>query len=59
MVISPSGPRTAHALPRDVAVLCGDCDAPVPLIMFVADGRPMRQVPCPGCACDVVLHDAW
>jgi hypothetical protein len=49
-----------HAgLPLDVAVLCRACAAPVPLLLFVAGRSPMRQVRCPGCSSDVVLHDAW
>ena len=48
-----------RTLPRDIAILCTDCGVPVPLAMFVDAGWAKRQVRCPGCACDVVLHDAW
>lgn len=51
--------QSSCLLPRDVAVLCADCATPVPLIMFVADGWPRRQVRCPSCACEFVLRDAW
>lgn len=53
------GSRSDLRLPRDIAVLCADCAAPVPLAMFVDEGWVKRQVRCPACACDVVLRDAW
>jgi hypothetical protein len=49
----------AHCLPIGVSVLCGDCAAAVPLVLFVAGPMPARQVACPSCRADVVLHDAW
>jgi len=48
-----------QALPLGIAVLCSGCATPVPLVLFVARRAPMRQVRCPGCGGDVVLHDAW
>lgn len=59
MAISDAAASAARWLPRDIAVLCADCDAPVPLIMFVEDPWPKRLVRCPACACEVVLRDAW
>ena len=59
----PASPMTArsaaHVLPRGVSVLCAGCAAPVPLVLFVVGPTPARQVHCPSCAADVVLHDAW
>jgi len=49
----------ARSLPASVSVLCGGCSTPVPLILFVAGPSPARQVACPSCNGDVVLHDAW
>jgi len=49
----------ACSLPMGVSVLCGGCSAPVPLVLFVAGPSPARQVACPSCKDDVVLHDAW
>jgi hypothetical protein len=51
--------EAVEALPLGIAVLCRGCAMPVPLVLFVADHSPMRQVRCPGCARDVVLRDAW
>lgn len=60
MPLTPPTVRiAARALPMGVSVLCGDCAHPVPLVLFVAGPSPMRQVPCPSCSADVVLHDAW
>jgi len=49
----------ARSLPTSVSVLCSDCAAAVPLLLFVAGPSPARQVSCPSCRADVVLHDAW
>jgi hypothetical protein len=49
----------ARSLPTGVSVLCGGCSSPVPLVLFVAGPSPARQVTCPACRADVVLHDAW
>jgi len=51
--------EAVQALPLGIAVLCGDCATPVPLVLFVADRGPARQVRCPGCDHDVVLRDSW
>jgi hypothetical protein len=51
--------EAVQALPLGIAVLCRDCATPVPLVLFVPDRSPVRQVRCPGCASDVVLRDAW
>lgn len=51
--------RAAQSLPMGVSVLCGGCAAPVPLVLFVAGPSPARQVACPACKDDVILHDAW
>jgi hypothetical protein len=51
--------EAVQALPLGIAVLCRGCATPVPLVLFVAERSPMRQVRCPGCAGDVVLRDAW
>ena len=48
-----------QALPLGIAVLCRSCSSPVPLVLFVANVSPARQVHCPSCAADVVLRDAW
>jgi hypothetical protein len=42
-----------------VSVLCTGCASPVPLVLFVVGPSPARQVSCPSCSGDVVLHDAW
>jgi len=46
-------------LPFDVSVLCNACRRSVPLLLFVNAAGPKRQVACPHCERDVVLHDAW
>jgi hypothetical protein len=51
--------EAVQALPLGIAVLCRDCATPVPLVLFVGQRTPMRQVRCPGCDTDVVLRDAW
>jgi hypothetical protein len=51
--------RVARSLPTGVSVLCTGCAQPVPLLLFVAGPSPARQVPCPACNAEVVLHDAW
>jgi hypothetical protein len=48
-----------QALPLGIAVLCQACATPVPLVLFVMNASPARQVYCPGCAGNVVLRDAW
>ena len=48
-----------RGLPLGIAVLCRACGDAVPLVLFVAGPTVRRQVRCPGCAGDVVLHDAW
>jgi len=37
-----------HQLPRDLAIQCV-CGGAVPLLLFVADGRPHSQAECPHC----------
>jgi hypothetical protein len=49
----------AGVLPMGVSVLCNGCASPVPLVLFVVGPSPARQVSCPSCSADVVLHDAW
>jgi hypothetical protein len=56
---SPSARSAAGVLPRGVSVLCTGCASPVPLVLFVVGPSPARQVSCPSCSGDVVLHDAW
>jgi len=51
--------EAVQALPLGIAVLCRDCATPVPLVLFVAERSPVRQVRCPGCERDVVLRDSW
>ena len=46
-------------LPTDVAVLCPACGSSVPLVLYLNADGPKRQVACPQCQRDVVLHDAW
>ena len=39
-------------MPRQLiefAVMCAGCGAFIPLVRFVADGRPHAQSRCPGC----------
>ena len=59
MAFSDAGIPVGTPLPLDIAVLYADCQAAVPLAMWVSEGWPKRQVRCPACACEVVLKDAW
>jgi hypothetical protein len=43
-----AGVTTMTALPADLAVQC-TCGQCVPLLLFVYDGRPHHQHPCPRC----------
>jgi endogenous inhibitor of DNA gyrase (YacG/DUF329 family) len=48
-----------RVLPTDVAVLCPTCASSVPLVLYLNALGPKRQVECPHCQRDVVLHDSW